>query len=76
MESNVLRTNDARDFPADNNLLAGDHTGYLALLADDDFHRLDVALDLAVDLQGPAADDLEPLPHDLEVVADDGFFAA
>ena len=52
LERNVLRTNDARDFAANDDLLAGDHTSHLALLTDDDFHSLDVAFDLAVDLQG------------------------
>ena len=76
LERNVLRTNDARDFAANDDLLAGDHTSHLALLTDDDFHSLDVAFDLAVDLQGSAADDLESLPHDLQIVADDRFVAA
>ncbi len=47
------------------------HATDLALLADDDFDRLDIALDLAVDLQDAPPDDLETLADDLQVIADD-----
>jgi hypothetical protein len=70
LKSNVLRADDAGDFAAYDDLLARDHTGQLALLPYDDLSRLHIALDLAIDLQGAAADDFEPLPNDLEIVAD------
>ena len=57
-------------FAAHHHLPAGHHARHLALFADDDLGRLHVALDLAVDLQHAAADDLQPLADDLEIVAD------
>src|SRR5204863_7048905 len=62
--------NDAIDLTAHDHLLTRDHAGHLAPLADDDLGGLHISLDLAIDLQHAATDDLEPLANDLEVVAD------
>ena len=55
----MLCANGARHFPADYDLLTRDYTSHFALFADDDFDSLDIALDLAVDLQDAATDDLK-----------------
>src|ERR1700730_9094828 len=52
-------------------LLACNHPRYLPLLTDDDLGRLNVTLNVAVDLQAAAANDLEPLANNLEIVAND-----
>jgi hypothetical protein len=48
-----------RTLSAHHYLPAGHHAGHLAFFSDDDFGRLHVALDLAIDLQNAAADDLQ-----------------
>jgi len=71
LQRNVLRTNNARHFPTDDNLLAGDHAGDLATFADDNLDGLHVTLDFTVNLKQTSPNDLEPLAHDLQIVADD-----
>ena len=73
LKGNRLCANDAGHGATHNDLAARDHSRHLPFLADDDLGRLDIAFDLTVDLQNAAADDLQPLPDDLEVVADDRF---
>src|SRR5262245_19650958 len=67
--------NDARDLAAHDDALGGNRARYPALLADDHLAAADVALDLAIDLEGALADDLEALADDLEVVANHRFGA-
>src|ERR1700730_770465 len=57
-------------------LLACNHPRYLPLLTDDDLGRLNVTLNVAVDLQAAATNDLEPLANNLEVVAYDRLLPA
>src|SRR5690606_32551631 len=68
-------TDDARDLATHDHTLRGDRARHLALLADDDLGAGHIALDLAIDLQGALADDLQALADDLEVVADDRLVA-
>ena len=56
-------------------LLACNHAGDLALLADDDLNGLHVAFDLAVNLKQASADDFEPLTDNFEIVAYDRLVA-
>jgi len=76
LEGDRLPTNDARHHTADDHLLTCDHPRYFALLTDYNFSSHHVALDLAVYLKDTAADDLQPLADDLEVVPDDGFLTS
>ena len=76
LEGNCLPADDARDHTADDHLLTCDHPRYFALLTDYNFSSHHVALDLAVYLKDAAADDLQPLTDDLEVVPDDGFLTS
>ena len=59
-----------RDVAADDHIMSSNHPGHLAPLTDNHLHSLHVTLDLPVDLQHAAADNFQPLPRDLEVVAD------
>src|ERR1700730_14261166 len=76
LQGNRLSTDDAQDRAAHDHLLACDHPRYLPLLTDDDLGRLNVTLNVAVDLQAAAANDLEPLANNLEIVAYDRLLAA
>src|SRR5262245_26850355 len=73
LQGDRLGTDGSRDLAAYHHLLTGDQARYLALLADDHFGGLHVALDLTVDLQNAAADDAQPLADDTQIVADDRF---
>jgi hypothetical protein len=75
LQGNRLATHDTRDLAANDYVLAGNHTSDFALLTDYDLRTLHVAFDLSVDLQDTAADDLEPLSGDLEIIANDRLFA-
>jgi hypothetical protein len=65
LKSDIPRANDTGDFAAYDDLLARDHTGHLALLTDDDLRRLHIALDLAIDLKGAAANYLLGTPNNI-----------
>jgi len=73
LEGNCLPADDARHRTADDHLLTRDHSRYLALLTDYNFSGHHVALYLAVYLKDATADDLQPMPDDLEVISDDRF---
>jgi hypothetical protein len=73
LQRNRLSTDDAGDLVAHDDLAARDHSRHLPYLADDDLGRLDIAFDLAVDLQDTPTDNFQPLTNDLEVVADNRF---
>jgi hypothetical protein len=76
LQGNRLRADDAQDCATHNHLLAGDHSRHSPLLADEDLGRLNVTLNVAIDLQRAPADDPEPLANDLEVVAYDRLLSA
>jgi hypothetical protein len=76
LKRDSLRTDDAGDRAAHDDLAARDHPRYLTLLADDDFGCVNVAFDLTVDLEKAPADDLQSLANDLEIVANDRLLAA
>jgi hypothetical protein len=56
--------------------LARNHPRHFSLLSDDDFGRLNVTLNVPIDLQRAPANDPEPLANNREVIPDDGFLAA
>ena len=58
---------------AHDHALGGDGARHPPLLANDDLGAGDVAFEIAVDLQHAAANDLQALTGDFEIVADDGF---
>src|SRR6476661_8223048 len=64
---------DTGDFAADDYVLSGNHTRHLALLTDNYLRALHVSLDLSVDLQHTPTDNFQPLPDDLQVVANHRF---
>ena len=68
--------NDARDFAAHHDLLTCNHAGDFATFTDDNLDGLHVAFDFTVNLKQTSPNDLEPLAHDLQIVADDRFVAA
>ena len=51
-------------------LVGRNHSGYLALLANDYLGSLNVAFNLTVDLQHAAADNLQSLANDPKIVPD------
>jgi hypothetical protein len=71
LQGDRLSTDDAQDRAAHDHLLACDHPRNLPLLTDDDLGRLNVTLDVAIDLQHAPANDLESLPNNHEIVAYD-----
>ena len=68
LQGDRLSTDDTQDSTAHDHLLACDHPRYPPLLPDDDLGRLNVTLDVAIDLKHPPTNDLEPLTNDLEIV--------
>src|SRR5215470_15994923 len=74
LQGNRLSADDAGDLAAHDNLATGDHSRHLPFLANDDLGCLDIAFNLAIDLQDAPADDLQTLADDLEVIANDRFF--
>jgi hypothetical protein len=76
LQGDRLSTDDAQHSAAHDHLLACDHSRHLPLLADEDLGRLNVTLNVAIDLKRAPANDPEPLANDLEVVPDDGFLTA
>jgi len=70
LEGNVLSADDTRDRAAYDDLSARNHSRYLALLANDYLSSLNVAFNLAVDLQHAAADNLQSLANDPKIVPD------
>ena len=76
LKGNRLRTDDAQHRAAHDHLLACDHPRHSAFLTNEDLGRLNIALDVAIDLQRAAADDPEPLADDLEIVAYDRLLSA
>lgn len=70
LQGDRLATDGSRHSAADDDLLAGDHTGHLSFLADDHFRRLHIAFYFTVHLQHAAADDFQALTNDLEIVPD------
>jgi hypothetical protein len=76
LQGNRLSTDDARDSAAHDDLLARDHSRHLSFLTDDDLGRANVTFNLTIDLQAAAANDLEPLANNLEIVAYDRLLAA
>jgi len=71
LQGNRLSADDTQDCAAHDHLLARDHPRNLPLLTDDDLGRLNVTLDIAIDLQHAPANDLEPLANNHEIVTDD-----
>jgi hypothetical protein len=69
LQGNRLSTDDARDSAAHDDLLARDHPRHLSFLTDNDLGRANVTFNLTIDLQAAAANDLEPLANNLEIVA-------
>ena len=76
LQGNRLRADDAQDCAAHDHLLACDHPRHPPLLTNEDLGRLNIALDVAIDLQHAPADDPEPLADDLEVVTYDRLLSA
>jgi hypothetical protein len=76
LQGNRMSADDAQNSAAHDHLLACDHPRHLALLTNENLSRLNVTLNVAIDLKGTPANDPEPLAKDLEVIADDGFLAA
>jgi hypothetical protein len=76
LQCDRLSADDAQNGAAHDHLLARDHSGHLPLLTDEDLGRLNVTLNIPIDLQRAPANDPEPPADDLEVIPDDGFFAA
>src|SRR5262249_796742 len=68
LEGDSLPADHAGDRATHDDLSTGDHSRHLPLLTDDHLCRLHIAFNLAVDLQDAAADNLQPLADDLEVV--------
>jgi hypothetical protein len=50
LQGNRLRADDTQDCTTHDHLLAGDHPGHSPLLADEDLGRLDITLDVAINL--------------------------
>jgi len=71
LKGNRARADDAQDCAAHDHLLACDHPCHPPLLTNEDLGRLNIALDVAINLQRAPADDLEPLANDLEIVTYD-----
>ncbi len=63
---------DAGNLATHDDPLGGHHAGHLARVTDDHFAAAHVTLDLAVNLDGALADDLQTLTQDLEILADYG----
>jgi hypothetical protein len=57
-------------------LLTRDHPGHSTLLTDKNLCRLNVTLNVPIDLQRASTDDPEPLPNDFQVVAYDRLLSA
>jgi hypothetical protein len=76
LQGDRLSTDDAQDCAAHDHLLACDHPSNLPLLTDDDLGRLNVTLDVAIDLQHAPTNDLEPLANNHEIVTYDRLLAA
>jgi hypothetical protein len=76
LQGNRLRADDAQDCAAHDHLLAGDHSRHSPLLADEDLGRLNVTLNVTIDLQRAPTNDSEPLADDLEVVTYDRLLSA
>src|SRR5262245_1543500 len=73
LQGDCLTANNARNRAADDHTLSSDHTCHLALLTNNHLCALHVSLDFSVDLQDTSTNDLQSLPNDLEVVANDRF---
>src|SRR5262249_60184002 len=76
LQGNRPRADDAQYCTAHDHLLSRDHPRHPPLLANKDLGGLNVTLNVAIDLQCPASNNLEPLADDLEVVAYDRRLAA
>ena len=50
LQGNRLRTYDTQDCATHDHLLARDHSGHSPLFADEDLGRLNIALDVAINL--------------------------
>jgi hypothetical protein len=70
LQINRDAANDPQHGAAHDHSIGRNRAGYLALVADDYFHALDIALDVAIDLQRTLADYLQALTYDGEVVTD------
>jgi hypothetical protein len=73
LEGNRLSADDARDH---DDLSARDRSRHLSFLTYNCLGHLNVSFNLTIDLQHAAADDLQPLANDLEIVPNDRFLAA
>jgi len=73
LQINRDTANDTQHGAAHDHSVGRNRAGYLASVANDHLNALDIALDVAVDLQRALADYLQALACDGEIVADHGF---
>jgi hypothetical protein len=71
LQGNCMSADDAQNSTAHDHLLACDHPGHLPFLTNENLGRLNVTLDVAIDLQHTPANDPEALADDLEIVTYD-----
>jgi len=71
LEGDGFCANGARHFAVHQHLLAGNQSRYLPLLSDNDLGSLHVTLDFPVNLENSTAYDLQPLPDNPKVIAND-----
>ena len=64
LQGNRLRADDTQDCAAHDHLLACDHPCHPSLLTNEDLGGLNIALDVAINLQRPPANDLEIVTYD------------
>ena len=76
LQGNRLRADDTQDCATHDHLLTRDHPRHPPLLTDEDLGRLDITLDVAINLQRPPANDLESLANDLKIVTYDRLLSA
>ena len=75
LQGNRPAADNTGDLAANYYVLASNHAGDFASLANYDLRTLHVAFDLSVDLEDTPADDFKPLAGDLEIIADDRLLA-
>jgi hypothetical protein len=76
LQGNRMSADDAQNSATHDHLLACDHPRDLPLLANENLSRLNITLNVAIDLQRTPANDPEPLTNDLEVIPNYGLLAA
>ena len=64
LQGNRLRADDTQDCATHDHLLTRDHPRHPPLLTDEDLGRLDITLDVAINLQRPPANDLKIVTYD------------